>query len=135
MSAITIGELSLRTGVRIATIRSYEDAGLLSPPARTTGGQRRYDEDDAHRLVFIKHARRLGFEVPEVRDLVHLDDRADMVDAEHRKVAAAYLQLVRDKIERLKILEAELGRITSEARQGRRARSTLTRILDPSTPA
>ena len=38
----SIGQISRRTGVKVTTIRYYEEMGLLSAPERTTGNQRRY---------------------------------------------------------------------------------------------
>jgi hypothetical protein len=38
---LAIGELSRRTGVKVPTIRYYEQIGLLPPPVRTEGQQRR----------------------------------------------------------------------------------------------
>ncbi|WP_369596838.1 MerR family DNA-binding transcriptional regulator [Sphingobium sp. GW456-12-10-14-TSB1] len=46
MTAITIGRLSTATGVKIETIRYYERAGLIDPPARTEGNYRSYGADD-----------------------------------------------------------------------------------------
>jgi len=36
----SIGEISRRTGVKVPTIRYYEEMGLLSAPERTAGNQR-----------------------------------------------------------------------------------------------
>jgi DNA-binding transcriptional MerR regulator len=43
MTQISIGELARRSGVKIPTVRYYEQAGLLPVPVRTEGRQRRYD--------------------------------------------------------------------------------------------
>jgi hypothetical protein len=42
MADISIGELARRSGVKVPTIRYYEQAGLLPIPGRTEGHQRRY---------------------------------------------------------------------------------------------
>ena len=39
---LTIGDLSRSTGVKIPTIRYYEQMGLLSHAERSDGNQRRY---------------------------------------------------------------------------------------------
>ncbi|WP_264816913.1 MerR family DNA-binding transcriptional regulator, partial [Gluconobacter kondonii] len=39
---LTIGKLSRLTGVKVPTIRYYEQIGLLSCPERSEGGQRIY---------------------------------------------------------------------------------------------
>ena len=50
MKEYSIGQMSRRTGVKVTTIRYYESRGLIPSPARTTGGQRRYDEAALERL-------------------------------------------------------------------------------------
>ena len=59
----SIGELSKRTGVKIPTIRYYEQMGLIEPPQRSEGNQRRYTRDGLRRLSFIRHSRDLGFTI------------------------------------------------------------------------
>ena len=39
----SIGDLSRRAGVKVPTIRYYEQMGLISAPDRTQGYQRRYE--------------------------------------------------------------------------------------------
>ena len=53
----SIGQLSRRTGVKIPTIRYYEQMQLIAPDGRTAGNQRRYTKDGLARLAFIKHSR------------------------------------------------------------------------------
>ena len=60
---LTIGELSRATGVKIPTIRYYEQMGLMAAAERSEGNQRRYESQDRERLSFIKHARDLGFTI------------------------------------------------------------------------
>ena len=48
-----IGELAERAGVSVRSLRYYEEQQLLVP-ARTTGGQRRYDEDAVERVALIQ---------------------------------------------------------------------------------
>ena len=39
---LSIGDLSKRTGVKVPTIRYYEQMGLLAAATRSEGNQRRY---------------------------------------------------------------------------------------------
>jgi DNA-binding transcriptional MerR regulator len=70
MANIGIGTLAELTGVKIPTIRFYEQNNLVPPPRRTEGGQRRYGESAIRRLHFIRHARDLGFSVQDIRELL-----------------------------------------------------------------
>jgi len=70
MADVGIGRLAELTGVKVPTIRFYEQNGLVASPRRSAGGQRRYDESAVHRLHFIRHARDLGFRVDDIRDVL-----------------------------------------------------------------
>lgn len=63
-----IGEVAERAGVAASTLRFYERAGLLPPPART-GGRRRYERGVLQRLAVIDVAKRAGFTLDEIRQL------------------------------------------------------------------
>ena len=108
-----IGTLSDRSGVKIPTIRFYEDKGLLSKAERTGGNQRRYHQSDLDRLAFIKHARDLGFSLGDIQALIHLQDHPDLSCDEATYVAQAHLADTREKIARLIRLEVELTRIAT----------------------
>lgn len=114
MKPLTIGKVALATGVKVTTIRYYESIGLLAEPGRSESGQRQYGEDAIERLKFIRHARELGFAVPSIRDLIDMqsnaEGRCDSADA----VAQKTLAKIRSRLARLKALEAELERMTTQ---------------------
>ena len=72
MKSMSIGELSKLSGVKITTIRYYEQVGLISKPERSAGGRRMYREEDLQRLIFIRHSRQLGFSPDAIRSLIEL---------------------------------------------------------------
>ncbi len=78
MADIGIGRLAELTGVKIPTIRFYEQNGLIPLPIRTTGGQRRYDNCAVRRLHFIRHAREFGFDVKDIRQLLAVAEQPTM---------------------------------------------------------
>lgn len=118
VSGMPIGALAERTGVRVETIRYYEQVDLLPPPARTEGNQRRYDRLHLERLAFVKHARDLGFSVEGIRALLRLSDSPSMACDEAHAIAAGHLADVRRKIARLRSLETELERIATTCSGG-----------------
>jgi len=108
--AITIGELSRRTGCKIETVRYYERVGLMPPAPRTAGRYRLYSEADVRRLAFVRRARELGFPLTDVRRLLTLaPGPSDGPCAEARELAAAHLAEVRGKIADLRAMERVLG--------------------------
>ncbi|MET3612168.1 DNA-binding transcriptional MerR regulator [Rhizobium aquaticum] len=116
---MTIGKLSITAGVKVPTIRYYEEIGLMPEPERTEGNQRRYIRAHLERLNFIRHARDLGFSVEAIRDLLSLQATPDAPCHDADRIAADNLADVRAKIARLKKLEAELEHIVSECAGGR----------------
>ncbi len=109
----SIGELSKQTGVKVPTIRYYEKEGLIDPPVRTEGNQRRYRETDRERLRFIRHSRDLGLPMPAIRDLIELSQHPDKPCHEADRIATDQLKSIRERIVHLKKLEAELARIAT----------------------
>lgn len=110
---LSIGELARGAGVKVPTIRYYEQMGLLEAPDRSSGNQRRYEPDALKRLSFIKHARDLGLKIEAIRDLIALSSDPEKPCAEADRIAREHLEEVRGKIRRLKRLEKELKRIAS----------------------
>ena len=64
-----ISEVAERSGVPASTLRYYERLGMLAA-RRNPNGYRHFDEDHLERLEFIASAKRLGLELPEIRDLL-----------------------------------------------------------------
>ncbi|UJQ93406.1 MerR family transcriptional regulator [Mariluticola halotolerans] len=110
---LSIGDLSRRTGVKVPTIRYYEQMGLIAPTERSEGNQRRYGSHERERLSFIKHARDLGLKIEAIRELLDLSAHPERPCHEADRIAAEQLIAVRARIENLKRLEHELERITS----------------------
>lgn len=110
---LSIGDLSRRAGVKVPTIRYYEQMGLIAPPDRSEGNQRRYENGDLERLTFIRHARDLGFPIEAIRELLSLSRHPEEPCMRADQIAREQLDEVREKISRLKKLETELARIVS----------------------
>ena len=56
---LSIGKLGQAAGVKVPTIRYYEQIGLLPDAERTPGNQRLYGRKALDRLRFIRHSREL----------------------------------------------------------------------------
>ena len=115
---LTIGKLGAASGVKVPTIRYYEQIGLLPEPDRSSGNQRLYPRAALDRLAFIRHARELGFPLDAIRDLLSLSDKPDQSCAAADIIAKAQLAATRARITRLRALEAELERMVSQCACG-----------------
>ena len=111
MAEIGIGRLAEITGVKVPTIRFYEQNGLIDPPRRTQGRQRRYEAADVRRLHFIRHARDLGFSVEDIRQLLSLTEHPAMPCDRATDIARHHLRQVEGKIGRLRLIRSELKRM------------------------
>ncbi len=74
---VQIGDVALRTGLSLRTIRWYEEVGLVLPSARSAGGFRLYRDSDIERLEFVKRMKPLDFTLEEMRDVLSTVDALD----------------------------------------------------------
>ena len=114
-----IGEAARRSGVKVPTIRYYEQIGLLPAASRSEGNRRLYDRRDLDRLAFIRHARELGFEVEAIRTLLSLQDDPEQPCAGADAIAKARLIEVERRIASLNALRDELLRMVKQCASGR----------------
>ena len=115
---LTIGKLGRAAGVKVPTIRYYEQIGLLPDAERSSGNQRLYSRAVQDRLSFIRHARELGFPLEAIRDLLGLSDHPDQSCAEVDAIARAQLEAVEHRIARLQALKGELQRMVDQCAGG-----------------
>ncbi|WP_241767537.1 MerR family transcriptional regulator, partial [Leisingera sp. ANG-S3] len=97
----SIGQLSKATGVKVPTIRYYEEIGLLPQPGRNAGNQRRYGQDGMEALGFIRHARDLGFSLEDIKVMMSIEGQLGEDCSEVHRIAEAQLNAVRARITRL----------------------------------
>jgi DNA-binding transcriptional MerR regulator len=126
---LTIGRIAAAAGCKVQTVRYYEQIGLLPRPARSEGNQRLYGKADVDRLMFIRHARELGFPLQAIRDLLGLSDRPEQSCAAVDAIARAQLAAVEQRIARLQALERELQRMIEECSGGRIAECRVIEVL------
>ena len=70
--SLLIGQLAAQSGVSRKALRLYEAEGILPPPRRTTAGYRIYGAETLSILTFVARARRLGFRLDEIKDIVQM---------------------------------------------------------------
>jgi MerR family mercuric resistance operon transcriptional regulator len=116
MAGLTIGKLAAAEGVSVETVRFYQRRGLLPQPERRGGGYREYTEADRARLTFIRRARRLGFSLGEIGDLLgpaEADSAAEIARAAQAKLADTDIQL-----RELELLRCRLRRLLHVCEHG-----------------
>lgn len=103
----TIGSLAAAAGVHVETIRYYQRRGLVPEPPRPRGSVRRYSDEDADRLRFIKRAQSVGFTLAEIQSLLEL--RVAKSCRATRELAASKLELVKSRVRELRHLQRDLA--------------------------
>ena len=70
-----IGEVADAVGLSLRTIRYYEEAELVLPSGRSTGGFRLYTDSDIDRLRLVRQMKPLDLTIEEIRELLTVRDR------------------------------------------------------------
>ncbi len=111
---MTIGKAAQKAGVGVETIRFYERKGLVERPGKpAVGGFRVYPTETIGRIRFIRQAQEIGFSLREIKEILSL--RADPnADCSHvRERAAAKLDEVNRKIDRLALIRGALEELVA----------------------
>jgi MerR family redox-sensitive transcriptional activator SoxR len=106
--AITIGQLSERSGVATSALRYYEDLGLISSE-RTTGNQRRFRQATLRRVAFIRSAQRVGLTLDEIgAALATLPDNRTPTKADWTRLSRSWRPRLEEQIRRIERLRDDL---------------------------
>ncbi|SDN50160.1 MerR family transcriptional regulator [Vreelandella arcis] len=99
-----VSELAKRGGVTPETVRHYTRELLLAPTRHPENGYQLYSATDLERLHFIQRARKLGFSVAEIRDILAHADQGDSPCPMVRDLLANRLPQIRAQIQELEAL-------------------------------
>ena len=110
---LTIGKLARETGVKVVTIRYYEQIGLMPVAPRTDGNYRMYSLEHLRRLHFIRRCRDLGFTLDQIRDLLRLSSEKTQACAEVDRIAEQHRRAVEEKLADMTRLATELRRLSA----------------------
>lgn len=105
---MNIGNVARESGVPAKTIRYYESIGLIPEARRFENGYRHYGDTDVEVLRFIQRARRLGFSVNDVADLLALWRDKDRASADVKALAQRHVEEMERRIAELDALRRTL---------------------------
>ncbi len=109
-----IGELSNLTGIKVPTIRYFEQVGLIEHTDRNEGNQRLYKNAELDQLRFIKRGRELGFTQAELKVLLGKGEPHSPNCGEVFQLAQNHLESVREKIKDLRKIEKHLKEVSKQ---------------------
>lgn len=113
MGYLKIGELARLTDTNNETLRFYESRGLLQKPRRTDSGYRLYNGEQVDRVRFILRAKRMGFSLKEISELLSLRvDSTHGTCGEVKALAETKLVSIEARIVELQKMRAALQQIT-----------------------
>jgi MerR family copper efflux transcriptional regulator len=107
---LLIGQVAAKSGVSRKALRLYETAGILPPPRRTAAGYRVYGPETLATIAFVGQARRLGFRLDEIKEVVQIR-RSGRCPCPH------VLDLVRQKVAALDRTLADLTELRGVLRK------------------
>lgn len=106
-----VKELARAAGVTPETVRHYARVGLLEPARDPDNGYRIFAAEDLARLRFVRAARRLGFTVEDVIEILAHAEAGTTPCPFVRERAQLRLDEVRQRLEELDAQRRRLERV------------------------
>src|SRR3984885_6839799 len=104
MTALTIQDVSRRSGLSEPTLRYYEEVGLIGPVERDPNSRhRRYREEDLDTLQALACLRSMGVGIEDMRTYQANRKRGHAAAAEQRDLLLRHAERIQGEIATLRI--------------------------------
>lgn len=109
-TGLKIKEVAAASGFTAATLRYYEQIGLLPEASRTPAGYRMYDQRTLDRLAFIARAKQLGCSLDEITGLTAAWDggQCGPIQDQLRRLVASKIEAAQHQLAEVATFTAEL---------------------------
>jgi DNA-binding transcriptional MerR regulator len=118
-----IGEVIELCGVTRATIRHYEEKGLIDIPSRRDNNYKEYSKDTVRRVKFIRDMQGVGFTLRQTQELLALYNDGAATCGNTGPIIQAHRDDLDDKITRLTLMRSKLDEFfigcTSDSLKGK----------------
>lgn len=111
-----VSELARLLAVNADTIRYYTRIGLVQPVRDAGNGYKIYSSRDRSRLEFILSARRLGFSVADIRQILEVSDQGEAPCPLVRKLMQQRLKKLDAQLHELALLRSRMEKAVAEWR-------------------
>lgn len=105
---MNISEAARLSGLSSKTIRYYESVGLVKHPKRGENGYRDYQTRDIDILIFLNHARQVGFSLQECKQLLQLYRNPQRQSAHVKSLVLEKIEEIEEKLKYLHRMKATL---------------------------
>lgn len=105
---MNISKASELTGISAKNIRYYESIGLMPEPKRAENGYRDYEQRDIDLLRFIQSARKMGFSLKDVANLLELWHDKNRASRDVRALAMRHIAEIETRISELEKIRKTL---------------------------
>nr|WES10807.1 MerR family transcriptional regulator [Streptomyces sp.] len=109
-SSLTIGQVAVRTGLSVHTLRFYEKEGLFALPVRRVRGNRVYGENDLAWLHLCTRLRASGMPLPAIREYAALVREGPTTLQARLALLHTHQQRIATRIEELSSCSALISR-------------------------
>ena len=131
---MNIGAASAASGVSAKMVRHYEAIGLLRPALRRENSYRDYCAHDVHELQFIGRARKLGFSLTEIAELVALWRDKARPSRDVRQIAARHLDDLEKRIAQMRSMADAVRQLVKSCHGDDRTDCPILSDLSGETP-
>ena len=139
-TGLKIKDVAAATGFTTATLRYYEQIGLLPEASRTPSGYRTYDQSTIARLTFIARAKQLGCTLEEITGLTTAWDggKCGPVQDQLRELVANKIMAAQNQLGELATFTSDLQHAAAALERHRPEGSCDSEcgcVSDPDDPA
>ncbi|QGZ39064.1 MerR family copper efflux transcriptional regulator [Pseudoduganella flava] len=110
---MNIGQAATASGVTAKMIRYYESIGLVPAAHRTDSGYRVYGQRELHTLRFIRRARKLGFSLERIAELLSLWQDGNRASADVKRIALDHVAELDERIRELTEMRDTIATLAS----------------------
>ncbi len=108
MYTLTVTDLANRSGATPHAVRYYTRMGLLRPTRNPDNGYRLYQHREVGWLRFIRQAKRLGYTLNEIREIMHDSDQGKSPCPRVREILLRRIDENRRQLEELMALQTRM---------------------------
>ncbi len=113
-----ISDLAAQADIPVATVRYYEQQGLLPPAARLANNYRHYGVAHVERLLFIVRCRSLDMSLAEIASLLAYQDGSEGACAHTHALLDGHIAQVAARITQLQGLQSQLQTLRAQCAAG-----------------